>query len=108
MVPKDKSYGLNITEYPLSGRMAYIVDATRVLEQGAATAGADYDGYIVALDLADIKFFWYAGEEMKLHTAIQNAKPGLNKREDIYQGQFTLQVGNSKRHGIAYGITGVG
>lgn len=108
MVPKDKSYGLNITEYPLSGRMAYIIDATRVLEQGAATAGADYDGYIVALDLADIKFFWYKGEEMKLHTAVQNPKPGLNKREDVYQGQFTLQVGNSKRHGLAYGITGVG
>lgn len=108
MVPKDKSYGLNITEYPLSGRMAYIVDATRVLEQGAASAGADYDGHIVALDLEDIQFFWYEGEEMKLHTAIQNPKPGLNKREDIFQGQFTLQVGNAKKHGIAYGITGVG
>ena len=108
MVPKDKSYGLHITEYPFSGRMAYIIDATRVLEQGAATAGADYDGYIVALDLEDIQFFWYEGEEMKLHTAVQNPKPGLNKREDVYQGQFTLQVGNAKRHGIAYGITGVG
>jgi len=108
MVPSDRSYGLNITEYPLAGRMAYIVDATRVLEQGAATAGADYDGYIVALDLADIKFLWYTDEEMKLHTAIQNPKPGLNRREDAYQGQFSLEVGNSKRHGIAYGITGVG
>lgn len=108
MVPSDKSYGLNISQYPLAGRMAYIVDATRVLEQGAASAGADYDGYIVALDLADIKFFWYAGEEMALHTAIQNAKPGLNRREDAYQGQFSLEVGNAKRHAIAYGITGVG
>lgn len=108
MLPSDKSYGLNITEYPLAGRMAYIVDATRVLEQGAASAGTDYDGYIVALDLADIKFLWYAGEEMKLHTAVQPAKEGLNRREDIYQGQFTLEVGNAKRHGVAYGITGVG
>jgi len=108
MLPKDKSYGLNITEYPLAGRMAYIVDATRILEQGAATSGTDYDGYIVALDLADIKFFWYKGEEMKLHTAVQPAKEGLNRREDVYQGQFTLEVGNAKRHGVAYGITGIG
>ena len=108
MLPSDKSYGLNITEYPLAGRMAYIVDATRVLEQGSATAGADYDGYIVALDLADIKFFWYKGEEMKLHTAVQPAKEGLNRREDIYQAQFTIEVGNAKRHGVMSGITGVG
>ena len=106
MVPKDKSYGLNITEYPLAGRMAYIVDATRVLEDSTGTT--DYDGYIVALDLADIKFYWYKGEEMKLHTAVQPAKEGLNQREDIYQGQFTLEVGNAKRHGIAYGISSVG
>jgi len=108
MLPKDKSYGLNITEYPLAGRMAYIVDATRVLEAGADATKADYEGHIVALDLADIKFFWYTGEEMKLHTAVQPAKEGLNTREDVYQGQFTLEVGNSKRHGVAYGITGVG
>lgn len=106
MVPADKSYGLNITEYPLAGRMAYIVDATRVLEDSTGTT--DYDGYIVALDLADIKFLWYKGEEMKLHTAVQPEKEGLNQREDIYQGQFTLEVGNAKRHAIAYGISGVG
>lgn len=108
MVPKDKSYGLNITEYPLAGRMAYIVDATRVLEHGAATAGTHYNGYIVALDLADIKFFWYTGEEMKLHTNLQTAKESLNQREDGYQAQFTVEMGNAKRAGIAYGITGVG
>lgn len=108
MLPKDRSYGLNITEYPLSGRMAYIIDATRVLEVGADSDYTDYDGYIVALDLADIKFFWYTGEEMKLHTNLQTAKESLNQREDGYQAQFTLEVGNAKRHAIAYGITGVG
>lgn len=108
MVPTSDSYGLNITKYPLSSRMAYIVDATRVLEAGAGSGMTDYDGYIVALDLADIKFFWYKGEEMSLHTAIQTPKVGLNRREDAYQGQFTIELGNAKRHHIAYGITGVG
>lgn len=108
MLPSDRSYGLNITEYPLSGRVAYIVDATRVLEAGLDEDKTGYQGYIVALDLADIKFFWYKGEEIKLHTAIQNPKPGLNSREDAYQGQFTIELGNAKRHHIAYGITGVG
>lgn len=106
MVPKDKSYGLNITEYPLAGRMAYIVDATRVLT--ALSGTTDYEGHIVALDLADITFYWYKGEEMKLHTAVQPAKEGLNRREDVYQGQFTLKVGNAKNHAIAYNISGVG
>lgn len=108
MVPSDKSYGLNITEYPLAGRMAYIVDATRVLEQGAASAGTDYDGYIFALDLSDIKFFWYVDQAVSLHTNLQTAKQSLNQREDGYQCQFTIEMGNAKKHGIARGITGVG
>lgn len=108
MVPKDKSYGLNISQYPLAGRMAYIIDATRLLEAGADADKTDYEGYIVALDLSDIKFFWYTNQATKLYTHVETAKQAPNRREDMYQSQFTLEVGNSKRHAIAYGITGVG
>jgi len=108
MVPSDRSYGLNITEYPLSGRMAYIVDASRILEAGPQSGGTDFSDEIWALDLADIKFLWYTGGGTKLTTNVQNPKAGVNRREDLYQSQFTLEVGNAKRHGRMYGITGVG
>jgi len=107
MVPSDKSYGLNITEYPLAGRMAYIVDATRVLE-ASPSGETDYEGTIVALDLADIKFFWYVDQTVKLYTNLETAKQALNQREDGFQCQFTIEMGNAKRHSIADGITGVG
>lgn len=107
MLPSDRSYGLNITEYPLAGRMAYIIDATRVLE-ASPSGETDYEGTIVALDLADIKFFWYVDQSVKLYTNLQTAKQSLNQREDGYQAQFTIEMGNAKRHAICDGITGVG
>lgn len=108
MLPSDRSYGLHITEYPLSGRMAYIIDATRILEAGPGSSMTDMQDEIWALDLADIKFLWYTGGETKLTTNVQNPKPGVNKREDLVQSQFSMELGNAKRHGRMYGITGVG
>lgn len=108
MAPESKVYGLNITEYPMTGKRALLIDARRVLENGADAAETDFGGYAVALDLSDIKLLWYPDQTPKLTTHVETAKQALNRREDAAQCQFTLEVGESKRHAILSGVTTIG
>jgi len=108
LAPESKTYGMNITEYVMTGKRALLIDARRVLEDGADAAMTDFGGYAVALDLSDIRLLWYKGQEPKLTTHIETAKQALNRREDANQCQFTLEVGDSKRHSVLSGVTTIG
>jgi len=108
MAPESKIYGLNITEYPMTGKRALLIDARRVLEDGAASTLTDFGGYAVALDLSDIKLLWYPNQTPKLTTHVETAKQALNRREDASQCQFTIEVGDSKRHAVLKGVTTIG
>lgn len=108
LAPESKTYGMNITEYVMTGKRALLVDARRVLEDGADTSLTDFGGYAVALDLSDIKLLWYPDQQPKLTTHVETAKQALNRREDASQCQFTLEVGDSKRHAVLSGVTTIG
>lgn len=108
LAPESKTYGLNITEYPMTGKRALLIDARRVLEDGADSTLTDFGGYAVALDLSDITLLWYPGQEPKLTTHLETAKQALNRREDGAQAQFTIEVGDSKRHAVLSGVTTIG
>lgn len=108
LAPESKTYGMNITEYVMTGKRALLIDARRVLEDGAATTLTDFGGYAVALDLSDIKLLWYPGQEPKMTTHVETEKQRLNRREDASQCQFTLEVGDSKRHAVLSGVTTIG
>lgn len=92
----------------MTGKRALLIDARRVLEDGADAAMTDFGGYAVALDLSDIRLLWYTGQEPKLTTHVETAKQALNRREDANQCQFTLEVGDSKRHSVLSGVTTIG
>ncbi len=108
MAPESKVYGLNITEYPMTGKRALLIDARRVLEDGADAAKTDFGGYAVALDLSDIQLLWYPDMQPKLFTHVETEKQRLNRREDANQAQFTIEVGDSKRHSVLSGVTTIG
>ncbi len=108
LAPESKVYGMNITEYVMAGKRALLVDARRVLENGADAALTDFGGYAVALDLDDIKLLWYPDQTPKLTTHVETAKQALNRREDANQCQFTLEVGNAKNHAVLSGVTTIG
>jgi hypothetical protein len=108
LAPESKEYGLKITEYPMTGKRALLIDARRILEDGADADKTDFGGHAVALDLSDIKLLWYPGGEPKLNTHIETAKQSLNRREDAYQAQFTIEVGDSKRHSVLSGVSAIG
>lgn len=108
LAPESKTYGMNITEYVMTGKRALLIDARRVLEDGADAAKTDFGGYAVALDLSDIKLLWYPGQEPKLYTHLETAKESLNRREDGNQAQFTIEVGDSKRHAVLSNVTTIG
>ena len=108
LAPESKTYGMNITEYVMTGKRALLIDARRVLEDGADAALTDFGGYAVALDLSDITLLWYPDMQPKLFTHVETEKQRLNRREDANQAQFTIEIGDSRRHSVLSGVTAIG
>jgi len=103
MFPKDKTYGIAITQY-LSphGTLNLIKDV--VLEYVSITNTSYYGGYAYAIELEDCVYRYLQNRDVQLETDIQN--PG----DDSYKDQYICEVGmefhNEKKHGCLTGVTG--
>ena len=104
MFPKDKTYGVAITQY-LSphGTLNLIKDV--VLEHAGSISNTSYyGGYAYAVELEDVVYRYLQNRDIQMETDIQH--PG----DDLYKDQYICEVGmefhNEKKHGKLYGVTG--
>jgi hypothetical protein len=101
--PKDKTYGIAITQY-LSphGTLNLIKDVS--LEYIDISYSSYYGGYAYAIELEDCVYRYLQNRDIQLETDIQN--PG----DDSYKDQYICEVGmefhNEKKHGALTGVTG--
>lgn len=103
VLPKDKTYGININRYICAHGEVYIINNRRIFEAGAAANGTDYAGYAVALELGSVTYRYLEGSDTWLQTAIQT--PGSLRRKDEYVTYFGLEFHNVEKHGLLYGVT---
>lgn len=103
MFPKDKTYGIAITQY-LSphGTINLIKDI--VLEYIDISYSSYYGGYAYAIELEDCVYRYLQNRDVQMETDIQN--PG----DDSYKDQYICEIGcefhNEKKHGVLTGVTG--
>lgn len=103
MFPKDKTYGIAITQY-LSphGTLNLIKDIA--LEYRDISYATYYGGYAYAIELEDCVYRYLQNRDVQLETDIQ--APG----DDSYKDQYICEVGcefhNEKKHAALTGVTG--
>jgi hypothetical protein len=103
MFPKDKTYGVAITQY-LSphGTINLIKDIA--LEYRDVSYSTYYGGYAYALELEDVVYRYLQNRDIQLETDIQ--APG----DDAYKDQYICEVGmelhNEQKHAALTGVTG--
>tara|TARA_Y100000310_G_scaffold292578_1_gene321441 strand:+ start:6517 stop:7701 length:1185 start_codon:yes stop_codon:yes gene_type:complete len=106
LVPKDKTYGIAISEYihPF-GANCYIINNRRTLSYGEDTTNVGYEGYNFALCLDALKLRTQEGLNTKLHMNVQD--PGARRVMDLIRTYCSLEFRLPELHGALTGITGV-
>jgi len=104
MFPKDKTYGVNITNYISPHGTLNFVKEVLLEHAGVASATSYYAGYAFALDLGEISYRYLQNRDVTMETDIQ--LPG----DDSYKDQYICEVGmefhQEKVHGNLTGVTG--
>ncbi len=96
LVPRDQTFGLNITRY-VSPHGELNLIKHRLLEKA-------YDGYAIGLDLRNLWYRPLRGRDTTLKTNIQDNDEDQEK--DEYITEAGLQVSLELTHAIMYGVTG--
>lgn len=101
---KDKTYGINITQYLSPHGTVNLVKDVLLENAGSISNTSYYAGYAFALDLPELKYRYLQGRDVQLETDIQH--PG----DDLYKDQYICEVGmelhQEKQHGELTGVTG--
>ncbi|HHY44809.1 MAG TPA: DUF5309 domain-containing protein [Firmicutes bacterium] len=95
IVPKDKTYGVQIIRY-LSAHGELNIVKSKTLEKG-------YAGWAVGIDLENIVYRPLQGRDTKLKTNIQ--ANDLDGWKDEYLTEFGMQVKLEKTHAVLKGVT---
>lgn len=96
MVPRDKTYGIQITRY-LSAHGTLNIVHSKTLDNA-------YSGYAVGIDLENVQYCPLRGRDTRLKTNIQ--APDLDGWMDEYLTEFGMKVKLESTHGILKGVTG--
>jgi hypothetical protein len=103
MFPKDKTYGVAISQY-LSPHGSLNLVKDIALEYRDISYSTYYGGYAYAIELEDCVYRYLQNRDIQLETDIQ--APG----DDSYKDQYICEVGcefhNEKKHGTLTGVTG--
>jgi len=97
----ENTYGLAVTDYisPF-GRVNLV---THWLLEGSV-----YSGYILILDMDEVKYRYLSNGDVNRDTHIRTniQTPDSDTRKDEYLSEVGLQFGQEKRHALVTGITG--
>jgi hypothetical protein len=97
MVPKDKTYGIAVSQY-LSPH------GTVNLVNNVMLEGATYGGYGIAVELEEVRYRYLQNRDVKFHMEIQH--PGDDFLKDAYIAEVGLEYRQERKHGYLYGVTG--
>jgi len=96
-VQKDKTFGLNITEY-VSPHGRVLIMPHYLFE------GATYGGMGILTDMTELTFRFGKGRDTRLLTGVQ--LPDEDGIKDMYRTSFGLEFGLEKKHSLITGVTG--
>lgn len=98
LLPKDKTYGLNIQRYVSPHGELNLVNTVLFSEVSA------WNGRAYALDLSNLKYRFLQNSDTNLETNIQNNDEDGQK--DQYLTEAGLEMRLEKTHALIYGVTG--
>jgi hypothetical protein len=103
MFPKDKTYGIAISQYTSPHGTINLVKELMLENAGGVSDTSYYGGYGFAIDLEDITYRYLQNRDVQMETEIQH--PG----DDYYKDQYICEVGmefhNEQKHGVLTGVT---
>jgi len=104
MFPKDKTYGIAITQYLSPHGTVNLVKDIMLENAGGVSSTDYYGGYGFAVELSEIVYRFLQNRDVTMETDIQ--LPG----DDTYKDQYICEVGcefhQEKMHGKLTGVTG--
>jgi hypothetical protein len=95
VVPKDKTYGIHVTEYISAVGSVYLI-------QHHLLTGDVYGGYAIGLVLKECSYRYLQTRDTKLMSNIQNND--VDGIEEEYLTECGLQLKHPEKHGILKGI----
>jgi hypothetical protein len=103
MFPKDKTYGIAISQYISPHGTINLVKELMLENAGSPASLSYYGGYAFAIELEDVVYRYLQNRDVAMETDIQN--PG----DDLYKDQYICEVGmefhNESKHGKLTGVT---
>jgi len=93
-VSKDKTYGINVTQYIASGKTVYLINSKKIFDR------APWNKMAVVIDIDKIKTINFRAT--KLITNVQGN--GEDTEEDMYISEVSLKVVNEKCHAVLKGV----
>jgi len=101
--PKDKTYGIAISQYLSPHGTVNLVKELMLENAGGVSNTGFYGGYAFAIELEDCVYRYLQNRDVTMETDIQN--PG----DDFYKDQYICEVGmefhNEQKHGMLTGVT---
>lgn len=104
MFPKDKTYGIAITQYLSPHGTVNLIKDVELEYRGSIAYTSYYGGYAYALELEDIIYRYLQGRDVQMETDIQH--PGDDSYKDQYICEVGLELHNEKKHAVLTGVTG--
>ena len=104
MFPKDKTYGIAISQYLSPHGTVNLVKELMLENAGGVSSTSNFGGYAFAIELEDVVYRYHTNRDVTMETDIQN--PG----DDFYKDQYICEIGmefhNEQKHGKLRGVTG--
>lgn len=103
MFPKDKTYGIAISQYLSPHGTVNLVKEVMLENAGGVSSTSYYAGYAAAVDLEDVIYRYLQNRDVQFETEIQHPA------DDFYKDQYICEVGmefhNEQKHGELTGVT---
>jgi hypothetical protein len=108
MFPKDKTYGIAISQYVSPHGTLNLVKET-LLENtngpsGGSLSTSYYGGYAYALELEEIVYRYLQNRDVQFETEIQT--PGDDFYKDQYICEVAMEFHQERKHAELTGVTG--
>jgi len=104
MFPKDKTYGIAITQYLSPHGTINLVKEIMLENAGVISNTSYYGGYAYALELEDCVYRYLQNRDVTMETEIQ--LPGDDSFKDQYICEVGMEFHNELKHGELTGVTG--
>jgi hypothetical protein len=103
MFPKDKTYGIAISQYLSPHGTVNLVKEILLENAGGVSSTSYYAGYAAAVELEDVVYRYLQNRDVQFETEIQHPA------DDFYKDQYICEVGmefhNEQKHGELTGVT---